>query len=65
MLLGHSHSAHFYFTESSLVLEPPNKPLQRSGIDKVLGRGRGGEVLEQVMRARVLMRGWPDAERGC
>ncbi len=42
----------------------PNNPLQRSGIDKVLGRGRGGGLLEQVMRARVLMRGWPAAERG-
>jgi hypothetical protein len=41
----------------------PNKPLQRSGVDKVLGRGRGVVVLEQVMRARVLMRGWPAAER--
>jgi hypothetical protein len=44
---------------------PPNKPLQRSGVDKVLGRGRGYAVLEQVLRARVLKRGWPAAERGC
>jgi hypothetical protein len=43
----------------------PNKPLQRSGLDKVLGRGRGEVVLEQVLRARVLMRQWPAAERGC
>ncbi len=51
-----------YFIYWSL---PPNKPLQRSGMDKVPGRGRGEAVLEQVMRARVLMRGWPAAERGC
>ena len=43
---------------------PHNKPLQRSGVDKVLGRGRGGEVLEQVMRARVLVGQWPAAGRG-
>jgi hypothetical protein len=36
------------------VAVPPNKPLQRSGVDKVLGRGRGDVVLEQVLRARVL-----------
>jgi hypothetical protein len=47
------------------VKRSPNKPLQRSGIDKVLGRGRGDAVLEQVMRARVLKRLWPAAERGC
>jgi len=29
----------------------PNKPLQRSGIDKVFGCGRGNAVLEQVLRA--------------
>ncbi len=40
----------------------PNNPLQRSGIDKVLGRGRGEVVLEQVLRARVLKRQWPAAE---
>jgi hypothetical protein len=49
-----------------LAAEPsgraPNKPLQRSGLDKVLGRGRGEAVLEQVMCARVLKRGWPVAE---
>jgi hypothetical protein len=43
---------------------PPNKPLQRSGLDKVLGRGRGYVVLEQVLRARVLSGQWPAAERG-
>jgi hypothetical protein len=41
----------------------PNKPLQRSELDKVPGRGRGIVVLEQVMRARVLKRVWPVAER--
>jgi hypothetical protein len=41
----------------------PNKPLQRSGFDKVLGRGRGVAVLYQVGRARVLGRQWPVAER--
>jgi hypothetical protein len=44
---------------------PPNKPLQRSGVDKVPGRGRGGLVLEQIPRARVLKRQRPAAERGC
>jgi hypothetical protein len=43
----------------------PNKPLQRSGVDKVPGRGRVGAVLEQVLRARVLTGQWPAAERGC
>jgi hypothetical protein len=42
-----------------------SKPLQRSGIDKVFGRGRGEVVLEQGWRARVLKRLWPAAERGC
>lgn len=41
-----------------------NKPLQRSGVDKVLGRGRGRAASKQVMRARVLMGQWPAAERG-
>jgi hypothetical protein len=45
--------------------EPSNKPLQRSGVDKVLGRGREEVVLEQVLRARVLKRTRPAAERGC
>ncbi len=49
----------------SRIDRPPNKPLQRSGVDKVLGRGRGDVVLEPVLRARVLMRQWPAAERGC
>jgi len=44
---------------------PPSKPLQRSGLDKVLGRGRGDVVLDQVMRARVLNRQWPAAIRCC
>ena len=35
---------------------PSNNSLQGSGTDKVLGRGRGSGVLEQVLRARVLMR---------
>jgi hypothetical protein len=43
--------------------EPPNKPLQQSGLDKVLGRGRGKVVLEEVLRARVLKGQWPAAER--
>ena len=43
--------------------EPSNKPLQRTGLDKVSGRGQGEAVLEQVLRARVLKRGWPAAER--
>jgi len=48
------------------VLEPPpNKPLQRSGMDKALGRGRGEIVLDLVLRARLLNRQWPTAERGC
>ena len=44
---------------------PPNKPLQRSGVDKVLGRGRGHAASKQVLRARVLNGLWPAAERGC
>jgi hypothetical protein len=47
-----------------IALAPANKPLQRSGLDKVLGRGRAGDVREQVLRARVLKRLWPAAERG-
>jgi hypothetical protein len=42
----------------------PNKPLQRSGLDKVLGRGRSGAATKMVTRARVLKRGRPAAERG-
>jgi hypothetical protein len=41
---------------------PPNTSLQRTGMDKVLGRGRGCAPLKQVSRARVLMRHWPAAE---
>jgi hypothetical protein len=41
----------------------PNKPLQRSGVDKVHGRGRGRAASKQVMRARELKRQWPAAER--
>jgi hypothetical protein len=40
----------------------PNKPLQRSGVDKVFGRGRGDVVLEQILRACVLKCQWPAAE---
>jgi hypothetical protein len=47
------------------TFESANKPLQRSGVDKVLGRGRGEGVLKQVRCARVLVRMWPVAERGC
>jgi len=32
---------------------PPNKPLQRSGMDKVLGRGWGRTSSDQVPRARA------------
>jgi hypothetical protein len=46
------------------VLAPHNNPLQRSVIDKVLGRGRGDVVLDQVLRARVLERLRAAAERG-
>jgi hypothetical protein len=52
----------FRSSEMSRLLSP-NKPLQRSGVDKVLGRGRVGGVLEQVLRARVLGPQWPAAER--
>jgi hypothetical protein len=41
----------------------PNKPLQRAGSDKVLGRGRGEVVPEQVRRARVLKHTRAVAER--
>jgi hypothetical protein len=34
----------------------PNKPMQRTGTHKVLGRGRVNAVHEQVRRARVLNR---------
>jgi hypothetical protein len=42
----------------------PNNPLQRSVIDKVLGRGRDAWLLEQVRAARVLERTRAAAERG-
>jgi hypothetical protein len=41
-----------------------NNPLQRSGNDKVLGRGRGRALLEQVTSARVLNCWRAAAERG-
>jgi hypothetical protein len=37
-------------------LVPPNSALQRAGTPKVLGRGRSGAVLAQVLRARELIR---------
>jgi hypothetical protein len=42
--------------EEQVVVASPNKPMQRAGTDKVLGRGRVNVVLEQVLRARVLRR---------
>jgi hypothetical protein len=42
---------------------PPDNPLQRSGVDKVPGRGRVSVVLKQVLRARVPKGQWPAAER--
>jgi len=47
-----------------MAVAPPNNPLQRSGVDKVPGRERGGDVFEQVLRARVMMRMRPAVERG-
>jgi len=47
------------------IARASSKPLQRSGLDKVPGRGRGVVVLEQVLRARVLKGQWPAAERSC
>ncbi len=41
-----------------------NKPLQRAGHDKVLGRGRIDVALDQALRARVLKRTRAVAERG-
>jgi hypothetical protein len=43
---------------------PHNSPLQRFEIDKVLGRGRGYAATKQLLRALVLTRQWPPAERG-
>jgi hypothetical protein len=34
----------------------PDKHMQRAGTHKVLGRGRSGLVLSQILLARVLMR---------
>lgn len=45
--------------------KPSNRPLQRSGIDKMLGRGRERLATNQVWRARVLNRARPAADRGC
>jgi hypothetical protein len=42
---------------------PPDKPLQRSGTDKVPGRGRGDVVLAQGMHARVRLGQCTAAER--
>lgn len=42
----------------------PNNPLQRSVNDKVLGRGRGRALLEQVTSARVQLTLHTAAERG-
>jgi len=42
----------------------PNNPLQRSGTDKVLGRGRARALLDPVTSARVLQRTRAAAERG-
>jgi hypothetical protein len=50
-------------TMVQVITRPPNNPLQRSGLNEVLGRGRGCVVLEQVLRARVLKGQWPAAER--
>jgi hypothetical protein len=51
------------FTTTQLA-RAPNKPLQRSGVDKVPGRGRETVEQGQVLRARVLAGQWPAAERG-
>jgi hypothetical protein len=40
----------------------PNKHMQRSVNDKLLGRGRSPIVLGQVLRARVLKRGAAGAD---
>jgi len=42
----------------------PNNRMQRSGMHKVLGRGRGHAVVEQVTSARVLERTRPVADAG-
>jgi hypothetical protein len=43
---------------------PPNKPLQRSGNDKLQGRGHSDGVLNQALRDRVLEHTRSVAERG-
>jgi hypothetical protein len=48
----------------SAVLVPANSALQRTGTHKVLGRWRSDALLEQVMRARMLIGQWPVAEPG-
>jgi hypothetical protein len=59
------HQFHRPLAASTTWKSPPNKPLQRSGMDKVLGRGRETVEQGQVLRARVLRRQCPGAERGC
>ena len=44
--------------------ESANKHMQRSGMHKVLGRGRPDLVLAQVLLARVLMRRCAGADVG-
>ena len=51
-------------TSNQRIARAPNKPLQRSGNDKVLGRGRSDVVLDHALRARVLNRRRAVAERG-
>ena len=46
-------------------MRSPNKPLQRAGTHKVLGRGRSGAAISQVLLARVLIAQLAGAERGC
>jgi hypothetical protein len=43
---------------------PPNKHMLRAGTPKVRGRGRTALVLEQVMRARVLLAQRAGADAG-
>jgi hypothetical protein len=40
----------------------PKMPLQRSAVDKVLGRGRRIEMHKYVLAARVPTGQWPAAE---
>jgi hypothetical protein len=62
---GREDAQVFACIEDCRITKSANKPLQRSGTDKVLGRGRRDVVLGQVLRARVLERTRPAAERGC